>query len=318
VKITVLNGSNKGDMSVTLQYVRFIQKAFPQHELKVVHVAQKINALEKSEAAFQEVVDQVRTSDGVLWAFSVKYFLVHANYKRFIELMWERGAQDVFKGKYAATLSTSIHFYDHLAHNYVHAICDDLGMKYTGAFSAEAEDLLKEARRRDLGLFAESFFEAIEAGVPTPRSTMPAIPREFDYMAGQAERRVDVGQKRIALVTDVEPGQANLAGMVERFRAYFPPEPEVAAINLHALDIKGGCQGCLRCGYDNQCAYVGKDEYIDFYNNTLKTADIIVFAGAVKARFLSARWKTFFDRSYFNTNTPSLMGNSSGSLSPAR
>jgi predicted secreted protein len=42
VKITVLNGSNKGDQSVTLQYVRFIQKTFPQHELTVVHGAQKI------------------------------------------------------------------------------------------------------------------------------------------------------------------------------------------------------------------------------------------------------------------------------------
>jgi multimeric flavodoxin WrbA len=219
-----------------------------------------------------------------------------------------------FKGKYTAALSTSIHFYDHLAHNYIHAICDDLGMKYSGAFSAEAEDLLKEARRRDLGLFAGSFFEAIETGAPTPRSTMPALPRQFDYLAGPVENQVDIGRTKIALVTDVEPGQANLARMVERFGACFPSEagPQVAAINLHDLDIRGGCLGCLRCGYDNRCAYTGKDGYVDFYDNTLKTADVIVFAGAVKDRFLSARWKTFFDRSYFNTNTPSLTGKQFG------
>jgi hypothetical protein len=55
---------------------------------------------------------------------------VHGNYKRFIELITERGVQDAFAGKYTATLSTSIHFYDHTAHNYMHAVCDDLNMKY--------------------------------------------------------------------------------------------------------------------------------------------------------------------------------------------
>ena len=34
MKIIVLNGSPKGDISVTMQYVRFIQKKFPQHELR--------------------------------------------------------------------------------------------------------------------------------------------------------------------------------------------------------------------------------------------------------------------------------------------
>ena len=93
--------------------------------------------------------------------------------------------------------------------------------------------------------------------------------------------------------------------MVERFKASFSDEIEV--INLHALDIKGSCLGCIQCGYDNQCVYKDKDEYIDFYNTKLKTADILIFAGTIQDRYLSSRWKMFFDRSFFNGHAPSLI-----------
>src|SRR4030043_2244867 len=121
MKIIVLNGSPKGDLSVTLQYVHFVQKKFPQHELKIVNIASHIKKIEKAEKAFQEIIDEVRSSEGVLWAFPLYYLLVPSQYKRFIELIWERETADVFKDKYTAVLSTSIHFFDHTAHNYRNA-----------------------------------------------------------------------------------------------------------------------------------------------------------------------------------------------------
>jgi hypothetical protein len=130
------------------------------------------------------------------------------------------------------------------------------------------------------------------------------VRRDFDYVPTQAQRRTDISGKKIVLVTDARPHQTNLIRMTEQFMASF--SSDIESVNLHELDIKGGCLGCLRCGYDNQCAYIGKDEYIDFYNSKLKPADIIIFAGTVQDRHLSSRWKVFFDRSYFNTNTPSL------------
>ena len=36
MRILVLNGSPKGATSVTMQYVQYIQKMFPQHELSTV------------------------------------------------------------------------------------------------------------------------------------------------------------------------------------------------------------------------------------------------------------------------------------------
>ena len=144
MKIIVLNGSPKGKISVTMQYVQFIQKKFPQHELKILNISQRIKKIEKDENAFQEIIDQVRSSDGVLWAFPLYFFLVPSQYKRFIELISEKKAKDAFKNRYSAVLTTSIHVFDHAAHNYVNAICDDLDMKYVGGFSADMDDLLKE------------------------------------------------------------------------------------------------------------------------------------------------------------------------------
>src|SRR5271157_6396303 len=157
MKIVVLNGSPKGDVSVTMQYVHFLQKKFLQHELKILNISQRLPVIEKDEEKFREVIDEVRSADGVLWAFPLYYLLVHAHYKRFIELIFERGVKGAFQGKYTAALSTSIHFYDHTAHNYINAICDDLGMRFVESFSADMTDLLKEEGRTQLAQFGQRF-----------------------------------------------------------------------------------------------------------------------------------------------------------------
>ena len=38
MKLLVLNGSPKGDVSVTMQYVKFIRKQFPEHEYQVLNI----------------------------------------------------------------------------------------------------------------------------------------------------------------------------------------------------------------------------------------------------------------------------------------
>lgn len=66
----------------------------------------------------------------------------------------------------------------------------------------------------------------------------------------------------------------------------------------------------MRCGYDYNCQY--KDGFTEFYNNQVRTSDIIVFAGNLKGRFLSSKWKTFYDRAFFWNHTPSLVGKQIG------
>ena len=310
MKIIVLNGSPKGTTSVTMQYIYYIQQEFPEHELKILNISQQLKKIEKNTQAFQDILNEINSSDGVLWASPVYYFLIPANYKRFIELISEKNAEDVFRNKYTAFLTTSIHIFDHTAHNYMNAVCDDLNMKYTGSFSADMYDLLKPEEKKRLCVFAKIFFDAIKKNTHTLRRYIPLIWQDFDYTPGDTKSKIDAGSKKILIVTDAVENQRNLIRMIEKFKASF--SNKVETINLNDLDIKGSCLGCISCGYDNKCVYEGKDEYINFYNTKVKNADILVWAGTIKDRYLSAKWKTFFDRSFFTGHVPSLFGKQIG------
>ena len=308
MNIIVLNGSPKGDLSVTLQYVHFIQKKFPQHELKIIHISKNIKNIERDENAFQEIIDEVRSSDGVLWSFGLWILCVPAQYMRFIELISERGVEDAFKNKYAAVLTTSIHFFDHTAHNYMRAVCEDLNMKYAETLSPEMRDLAEERGREALIIFAENFFEAIEKKTATSRLFKPLTFSDFVYQPSVPEERIDTRGKKAVILTDAYDSDTNMGKMIDRFRQYYSNEIEV--IDLNDIDIRGACLGCMRCGYDYNC--VQKDGFTEFYNNRVRTADIIVFAGTVKGRYLSSKWKTFYDRAFFWNHTPSLVGKQMG------
>ncbi len=312
MKIVVLNGSPKGETSVTMQYVAFIQKKFPQHDFKIILVAQQIRQIEREDRLFRDITGEIKNADGILWAFPLYILLVHAQYKRFIELITERAAEDVFRDKHTALLSTSIHFYDHTAHNYMHGICDDMNMKVYGSFSAGMQDLFKEKEQGKLLHFSQGFFDAIERDAPTVKVFPSLINQSLEYLPGSCRLSVDTRGRKVVILTDAEECQSNLNRMIDRFVAPFTGQAEV--VNLRNIDIKGGCLGCLRCGYDNTCAYSGKDGFIDFYNSKVKTADVLVIAGSIRDRYLSSRWKTFFDRGFFNTHMPSLRGTQIGFL----
>ncbi|MFX0001628.1 MAG: flavodoxin family protein [Candidatus Hodarchaeota archaeon] len=307
MKIIVLNGSPKGIESATMQYILYIQKKFPQYELKILNIAQQIKKLEKNEEKFKEVIDDVKNSDGIIWGFPLYVALVPSQYKRFIELITERKKEQYFRDKYTALLATSIHFYDHTAINYMNAICDDLEMKYVGSFSADMFDLMFPDKRKQLILFAENLFYAIEKNLPTSRKNIPLIKQSFDYIPGKLEKeekKIDTLEKRVLVVTDSIDKSTNLGKMIQRFQDCFSNEIEI--ININDLNIKGGCLGCIQCGYDNICVYKDKDDFNEFWSVNLESADILVFAGNIVDRYLSSRWKMVIDRSFFNGHIPTL------------
>ena len=201
MKIAVLNGSPKGQISVTMQYVRFLQQKFPEAEFKFIDVALKIKKLEEDNRAFQEIIGEISAADGVLWAFPLYYFLVCSQYKRFIELLFERNAASAFHGKPAAVLTTSINFFDHTAHNYINAICDDLEMKYVGSYSAEMNDLHKSKERQRLATFGQLFIQAIHDGSPTIRNNRPLTLPGMVYTPAEP-KPVDAKGKRALIVVD--------------------------------------------------------------------------------------------------------------------
>ena len=312
MKIVVLGGSPKGATSVTMQYVNYIRKVLPAHEYEIVQISSRIRKLERNMQAFSEVIEQVRISDLVLWAFPLYVLLVPSQYKRFIELVWERDAQDAFANKYAAVLSTSIHFFDHTAHSYMQSICDDLEMNYAGFFSAEMHDLEELEGQEKTRKFGESIIEAAQRGISIPRRYPPLDPVDFEYSPGPVSQKVEICGKRVVVVHDAREGQDNLVNMIEQVKKVF--DGDLKEYNLHDVDIKAGCQGCMKCGQNYECALKDKDGYVEFYNECVKPADILIFAGAINDRFLSSRWRMFFDRSFFNCHTPTLIGKQFGFL----
>lgn len=244
MQVLVLNGSPKGELSVTLQYVRFIEKRFRAHSFKFLHVGKRIKQLAQDPAAFAEALADVMTADLVLWATPVYYWLVPSQLKQFIELVNERGEAGAFSGRYAAAVTTSIHFYDHTAHNYLAGICEDWGMRYYGGHSAEMMDLLSPRGQKQLQDFAQGLLAAVETGAPTPVTHAEVIRHQWTYTPGTAAAPLDQGDRRVLVLADGADDSPNLARMVARIVARFQHPVDVA--NLSKLDIKAGCQGCLQ------------------------------------------------------------------------
>ena len=187
MKIVVLNGSPKGQVSVTMQYVRFLEKKSPQHKFTILNVCHDSKQLEEDEGAFNAAIKTIQNADAVLWATPVYVFVVPGPYKRFIELVIERGVTTAFKGKYAVILTTSVHFFDHTAHAYLHGISEDFGMHVAGSHSAEMYDsaqargakttgpvlgLLHEDRRRTIAHPAS--IRSVEGGTVVLQSRLIA------------------------------------------------------------------------------------------------------------------------------------------------
>jgi multimeric flavodoxin WrbA len=310
MNIVVLNGSPKGGTSVTIHSAKYLQKKFPDHEFNIINIAKRIKGIERSRKTFDGIIAEIAAADGVLWAFPLYLLLVPAQLKRFIELIYERGAEAAFLGKYAAAISTSVHFYDHIAHRYVHGISDDLNMKFVASFSADMMDLIDVAERERLTLFGEFFLSAVKNQSPTGKRFLPLVAHDYAYRPGESSHTVDAGELKVLVLTDARPVDVNLQNMVERFCGSFAGPIEV--VNLRDMKIVSSCIGCLQCGYDNECPFEERDDFIPFYREKVLGADILIFAGTMTDRYLSSLWKTYFDRSFFMGHVPALIGKQVG------
>lgn len=307
MKFTILNGSPKGLKSITMKYVSVLKDKFGDHEFNIINISKQISGIDNNKDIFDKIISDVKNSDAVVWAFPLYVFLVPSQYKRFIELIFERGVQDAFKGKYTAILATSVKFFDNFAINYISGICEDLDMKFIDYYSADMYDLLLKERQVELIDFMDNFLHSIENKEETFKKMGRVEPLTFSYTPSLFQNGTVASEdKKILILTDRKTETPNLKNMVEKISSCFTVKPEIFDINN--IGLSGGCMGCLKCGYSYECSYTGKDGYIEFYNTKYKTADIIIIAGSMVDRYLSSKWKQFFDRLFFYTHTPTING----------
>lgn len=306
MKIVTLNGSPKGnELSVTMHFMYYIEGFYPEIEFKHLNIGQMLTKMNIREQTLQDIVAEIKSADGIVWSFPVYTTLVPAQLKKFIELLFEKNLEDIFKDKYSIVLSSSMKFYDHTAHNYMHAIIEDLGMKYAGYYSAQMFDLFKFKERENWYHFIAFFIKILEEKRTVSRRFPPIIKRDFFYTPNivPKDRIIDSLDKEIIILTDYSDPESNIAKMVISFKNCF--SNGVKIYNLHDVDIKGGCLGCCKCGLDNQCVY--KDGFAEFFQK-IKNTDILAIAGAITDRFLSSSWKLYFDRAFHNGHTPAAEG----------
>ena len=125
MNILVINGSPKGNNSITLQTLLFLEKLFIEHQFSFLNVGQKIKYYEKN---FNEIKEAFEKADIIIFSYPVYTFLIPYQLHRFIELLKENNIE--VKDKFATQFSTSKHFYDITAHKFLEENCLDLGFKY--------------------------------------------------------------------------------------------------------------------------------------------------------------------------------------------
>ena len=297
MKILVINGSPKGKFSITLQTFKYLEKLHPEHEFSVLDAGQKIKAFEKDFSAAKEAIENAEL---IIFSYPVYTFIAPCQLHRFIELMKENGVKT--EGKFATQFSTSKHFYDVTAHNYIRDNCFDMDMKYIKGLSADMDDLLSEKGQKEAKEFFDfviwnaknNFFETAPEKPSAPKNLTVSVPEN-----AEAEKTGDV-----VILADLEPENKQLESMIERFSAVFPRKTRV--INIREYPFSGGCLGCFSWAVSGKCVY--KDGFDEFLRKEIQTGEAIVIAFGIKDHSMGALFKMYDDRQFCNGHRTVTMG----------
>ena len=295
--ILILNGSPKGEYSITLQTILYLQKKFPEHTWTTLHAGQKIRALEKD---FTEAREALERADLLLFSYPVYTFIAPSQLHRFIELIKASGAD--LTGKYASQITTSKHFYDVTAHRYIEDNCHDLGLRVIRGLSADMDDLLKEKGQKEAEEFFRYVLWCMEKGYAEPAPE--AVPAFDGKTASVPAAAGENKPGDVVIVTDCAPENSCLSSMIARFRSVLPFSTRV--VNLRDFPFQGGCLGCFRCAVSGKCIY--KDNFDTFLRESIQTADAIVYAFTVRDHSMGALFKLYDDRQFCNGHRTVTMG----------
>ena len=299
MNITVLNGSPAGKDSITLYTLLYIQKHFPEYHFEILHVGQQIRRMEKEPETWQPLL---KDADLILFCYPVYTFLVPAQLHRFIELIKESGID--LSRKSATQISTSKHFYDVTAHQFIQDNCADLGLKYIRGLSADMEDLLSKKGQQEALAFFRYVIWNMEHGYQEPVVRFPD-PAPLFKATPEAEKLTVPSPKRVVIVADYRHSEeGRLEAMCERLKNRMPCETEI--VNIQEFPFAGGCLGCFNCAADGRCIY--KDGFADYLREHIQSADALVYAYTIKDHSMGSRFKTFDDRQFCNGHRTVTMG----------
>ena len=307
MKIAVINGSPKGEDSITLFTVKYMQKRFPEHEFHYIPAAARIRAYEKER---REVLELLEGADLILFSYPVYTFLVPSQLHRFLELLKEdisRGSLSL-RGKYVSQITTSKHFYDVTAHKFIEENCADMGMEYIRGLSADMEDLTGEKGRKDADQFFHYLVWTIEQEEEGGRSGREGRDEGREEGGGKETGAAQTGREKqeapVVVITDLGEEDQELKAMIRHFRKTVGIPTRL--VNLREFHFQGGCLGCLRCAATGECIY--KDGFQDLLRDQIQKGAAAVYAFTIRDHSMGARFKTYDDRQFCNGHRTVTMG----------
>ena len=305
MNILVLNGSPKGENSITLQTVRFWEILYPEHRFSVLHVGQKIRSFERD---FTEAADAITKAEVLLFSYPVYTFIAPCQLHRFIELMKKHHA-DV-TGKIATQITTSKHFYDVTAHRYIQDTCQEMGMNYIRGLSADMEDLPTKKGQEEAKKFWEHFVWCIEQKQFEPCYLKNTAPKQVEITVPTKKEMSNKSIGDVVIITDVTPENTQLYSMISRFRDKLTVNSRI--VNIREYPLKGGCLGCFHCATDGTCIYT--DGFDAFLRDNIQKADAIIYAFTISDHSMGSRFKMYDDRQFCNGHRTVTMGMPMGYL----
>ena len=303
MNVLILNGSPKGKYSITLQTIHYIKKLNMQHKFKIIHVGQKIRALEND---FSKVIKNIQLADLVIFSYPVYTFIAPYQMHRFIELLKASGIS--LEGKFSTQLTTSKHFYDVTAHRYIQDNCQDMGMKFIRGLSADMDDLLTTRGQKEAKDFFDHVCWCMENNIYEQNLLTAHHPKHRPVTVPETNN-IDK-TKDVVILTDCQPDNVQLKAMIDRFQAVLPLKSRI--INIREYPFRGGCLGCFNCAVSGKCIYI--DGFDDFLRNEIQTGDAIVYAFSIQDHSMGAAFKLYDDRQFCNGHRTVTMGMPMGYL----
>ena len=297
MNILVLNGSPKGDYSITLQTVNYLQKKFPEEQFQVLNVGMKIKSLQKD---FSKAAQMIQEAELLLFSYPVYTFIAPCQLHKFIELM-KTNHVDV-RGKMATQLTTSKHFYDTTAHRYIQDNAQEMGMNFIRGLSADMDDLTTKKGRKEAESWWKHLCFCVENRYFEPY--FPPAPPTAPVPVTPAEESIGGKKGDVVIIADLPEENTQLAGMIARFRSRLPYATRV--VNLREYPFSGGCLGCFRCAVSGKCVH--KDGFDDFLRNDIQKADAMIYAFAIADHSMGALFKMYDDRQFCNGHRTVTIG----------
>ncbi|MEA1883612.1 MAG: iron-sulfur protein [Thermotogota bacterium] len=310
MKVTVFNGSPKGKHSVTYQSIRYLEVKYNEFEIKSFNVGQEIKKITTDRGSFDTIMESVKESQLIIWCYPVYTFLTPYQVVKFNELIFERHAEDAFKEKFATQISTSKHFYDITAHDYVKSITADLGMTHLYGHMADMDDLLTEKGQKRLEDFGKEIIFKIDNNmVDFPEKANSEKPQLLEDKKIKPVQKIK-GDKNVILLTDNKEEDSNLTKMITWLVESVPYDIKI--VNLNDMKFQGGCLGCFKCAANGKCIYT--DGFDKFHKENVLHSDCVIYAADINRHWFNAVWKCYDDRQFYNGHRTSSHGNGIGYL----